>query len=121
MNSPQSPRPRTGATFESFLNETLVSLPDARNTPEFAVRVAHVNPFLLLDYVRGSANLADAHAMIAQSDWAAGRVVALVKSRRDPRSLGARILRSTNTDPYAWGIENTGDEVMDLALLLDQV
>ena len=79
-----------------------------------------VCPFRLLEYARGRVT-DDALQMVASSPWATARVVALVKSARNPLSIGSQILRATDTDPYAWGIENTGDEVMDLARLLEKL
>ena len=82
-------------------------------------------PSQIVDYVRGTLTgsaRVEMTAVLAGAPWALGRVVALVKARRDPASLGARILATTGeVCPYDWGVLRTGDEDADLAELLDRV
>jgi hypothetical protein len=125
MLSPAAQPPQQGtAQFHTLLEESAREGIALRNTAGHALLVG-VNPEEILDYVRGQvspANRVDVDQMLARSPWALGRVVALVKAKRDPASLGARILASHGqVDPRAWGIVGSGDHEADLAMLLDQV
>jgi len=125
MTSPAAQPPRRGtATFHTLIEESFRKETALRKTAGHAL-LTGVNPEEILDYVRGQvtpANRADVDQMLARSPWALGRVVALVKAKRDPASLGARILASHGAiQPRAWGIAGSGDHEADLAELLDRV
>ena len=124
---PQQPEPRVSVGFSVGFSELILEafrdLPALRSTADYALKLGVV-PESLLRYVRGGLEeyeRQDVEHMLAQSPWAMGRVVALVKAKRDPASLGAKILSATHTDPYAWGMKNTGDLDLDMALLLEMV
>jgi hypothetical protein len=111
--------PKPGAAPPK-IDELVREATKLRRTAAHALRCG-VNPDELLSYARGN-KPHGFEAFLAQSPWAMGRVVALVKANRRPESLGAKLLRSPDrTDPYAWGIQNTGDREADLATLLDKV
>ena len=124
MTSPAAqPAPTFGA-FQSTVEAAAVQLTALRLTASHALRNG-VIPQEIVDFARGQLSPGqrqDAQAMLARSPWAMGRVVALVKARRDGASLGARILASTGpVDPVVWGISPTDDKDADLAKLLDVV
>jgi hypothetical protein len=84
-----------------------------------------VYPDQIIDYVRaepsGPAREEMMHTLVTVP-WAMGRVVALVKARRDPTSLGSRLLESEGEiSPADWGVPITGDRDADLATLLNRV
>jgi hypothetical protein len=80
-----------------------------------------VIPDEILSYARGN-NPEGFSTILGRSPWAVAKVVALTKAQRRPNSLGAKLLASVGrTDPYDWGIKDTGDRDRDLAALLDQV
>jgi uncharacterized protein YciW len=124
MSSPATP-PRSGAAaFTTLLDETVLMHARVKGTASHALAIA-LYPDQIIDYVRGvltPSARANVMASLAHSAWGMSRVVALVKSRRDPASLGARLLVGEGSvDPYAWGIQDTGDPETDLATLLDKV
>jgi hypothetical protein len=106
--------------FPALFREALVDLADYRLTAIHALQIG-VDPDEIIDYARGLRPLGFENLLV-QSPWAMGRVTALVKAARRPASLGNKLLSSRGrTDPYAWGIKETGDRDLDLATLLDQV
>lgn len=121
MTSPAANPPRPG-NFVRFLDEHLREAEVAKTTAAHALRIG-VIPEEIIDYVRGQvADRRSTESMLARSPWAMSRVVALVKSRRNPHSLGARILASKGAiQPLAWGIRGVGDHDQDVAELLDRV
>ncbi len=119
MNSPATPKPETPPLAEIIAQAArLTNL--QRSTAYHALQMG-VIPDEILSYVRG--NSPDGfESVLGHSAWAMDRVVALTKAQRRPNSLGAKILDSVgHTDPYVWGIKDTGDVDRDLAALLDQV
>lgn len=109
--------------FHRLIEEAQVDLARARKTATHALQIG-VSPVELIDLARGKLTDPDRRellSLLARSPWALSRVVALVRSARNPRSLGARILAASNTDPYAWGMKDTGDYDMDLCRLLEQI
>jgi len=119
MTSPAAaPQPR--GSFQIAIEEALSETRSIRTTAGHALKTG-VIPDEIIDYVRGRPS-ADIEHMLARSPWAMGRVVVLVKAKRDPASLGARILASHGqVQPPHWGIQGSGDPDADLAYLLDQV
>ena len=121
MNSPKSPSPRT--SFDEVVLEALHTRADVQCSASYALKNG-VDPRLLVSYARGTLSgleREEAEAMLVQSPWALRRVVVLTKCRQNDRTIGYRILHADHTDPYFWGIRNTGDVEMDLARLLDLV
>jgi len=121
MTSPAANPPRPGA-FHTLVEDALLESAAIRNTASHALRNG-VNPKEIVDYVNGQVSAIERsaiHEMLAREPWAMGRVVALVKARRNPASLGARILVGALI-PAAYGIPTTEDPEADLAELLDQV
>jgi hypothetical protein len=120
---PQQPEPRFSVGFSERILETFRALPAYRSTAVHALNLG-LRPESLLHYVRGALDereRQDIQHLLAYSPWASARVVALVKAKRDPASLGARILSATHTNPYDWGMKTTGDWDTDLCRLLEQV
>ena len=125
MTSPatneQPPRPGT-LVFHTLLEDAFKQLATVEKTAGHALRNG-VSPKEIVDYVNGQVTDYERSAtqeMLAREPWAMGRVVALVKARRNPASLGARILVGALI-PAAYGIPTTEDPEADLAELLDQV
>lgn len=122
MTSPVAPNNTSPSSFPQVIEQALTTWTEARNTAHYAISTG-VNPHDLIDYVRGTLSegeRADVQAMLATSPWAMGRVVALVKAKRRPESLGTKImLTEGKIDPAAWGIPSSGDHEVDLAKLLD--
>jgi len=121
MNSPatgeQSPRPGTLA-FHTMVETAFKQLATAKQTAGHALRNG-VNPKEIIRYATGQLTAGQRTAiqeMLAISPWATGRVTALIMAKRDPNSLGARILRG-ELDFYG----DSADPDADLAKLLDQV
>ncbi len=119
MNSPAAPKPGT-PPFGAIIEQARCTHAEQQRTAFHALQLG-VNPDEILSYARG--HVVDGfETVLARSPWAMARVVALTKSRRRPESLGSKLLASTgHTDPYVWGIRDTGDRDHDLAALLDQV
>lgn len=125
MTGPAANPPRTGTiAFHTLIDDALRHAAAVRETPAHSLAMG-VFPDQIIDYVRGELSLDAREEMttaLATVPWAMGRVVALVKARRSPTSLGAMILATTGKIcPYDWGVPNTGDEDADLAALLDRV
>lgn len=119
MNSPAAPKPGT-PPFDTIVAQSGHVLYEQRRTAFHALQMG-VDPEDILSYVRGH-RPDEFDAVLTHSPWALNKVAALVMAQRRPGSLGARILASTgHTDPYVWGIRDTGDRDRDLASLLDQV
>ena len=119
MNSPAAPKPGT-PRFDSIIAQSGHILSAQRRTAYHALQ-SGVNPDEILTYARGL-RPESFETVFARCPWAMARVVALVKAKRRPASLGARLLAGVGrTDPYAWGIRDTGDRDRDLASLLNQV
>lgn len=119
MNSPAAPKPESPA-FDTIIGHAARLALVQRSTAYHALQMG-VIPDEILSYVRG--NSPDGfESVLDHSAWAMDRVVALVKAQRRPNSLGAKLLASVGrTDPYYWGIKDTGDVDRDLAVLLDLV
>ena len=120
---PQDPPARTGITFEAVYRDAFAGHAAFKKTAEHALAIG-IRPTDLLRYVRRELEgyeHAEMHCSLVRSPWATDRVVALVKAARTPGSLGERLLSSTHTDPYVWGMKNTGDSDLDMAHLLEQV
>jgi len=118
----QKPRPATGS-FPGLVDQALTHLNEHRRTARYALDLG-IRPQEIIDYVRGHLSPAERRgltSLLGRSSWAMSRVVALVKSRRNSASLGAKILASDHIAPSAWGMKETGDEDADLCLLLDRV
>lgn len=119
MNSPAAPKLRTPA-FTTIVEQAQLQLHEQRHSAHYALQLG-VNPDKILSYARGNSPEGFDSVLISSS-WAMGRVVALMKAMRRPQSLGAKLLASVGrTDPYYWGIKDTGDVDRDLAVLLDLV
>lgn len=119
MNSPAAPKPGT-PRFDTIVAHSQLHLRVQRHTAYHALQMG-VNPDEILSYARGQVVIGF-DELLAKSPWAMTKVVALVKSKRQPASLGSKLLASVGrTDPYVWGIRDTGDRERDLAALLDQV
>jgi len=125
MNSPAAPKPSLGVTaFHDLVDQALRESVGVRETAAHALLLGVV-PDEIVAYVRRTLPhhaREEVTAQAARVPWVMGRIVALVKARRNPSSLGARILEGTGeVNPYAWGIEKTEDRDADVAELLDQV
>ena len=122
---PQDPAPeKSGAkAFENLVDESIRVCREQRHAAEHALN-SGVDPESLIRYASGALSVSereDVESLLSHSSWAMGRVIALVRSRRNPASLGAKILAATHPNPYAWGMRETGDRDMDWACLLEQV
>lgn len=118
MNPTAANPPQGAVTFDLAIQE----LATYRLTAAHALQIG-VIPDEILDYVRGAvtpAQRSDIQATLVRSPWAQDRVVALVKAKKDPSSLGARTLKNLSA-AFAWFGGRTGDRDQDLAHLLDQV
>lgn len=125
MTSPAAPNPTPGTVgFHKLIEAATLELGDFRKTSGHALGIG-VLPDQIIDYVRGqldNGQQREVERLLARSPWALGRVTALVKARRDPGSLGARILATIGeVDPSVWRIPSSGDPDTDLARLLDQI
>lgn len=119
VNPPQ----RGTAAFHALVDEAARHGAAHRETAVYALDMG-VNPDQIVDYVRGVLSGPAREEMmnlLVSVPWAMGRVVALVKAKREPGSLGARILATEGeVDPAAFGIASTGDRGADMANLLDR-
>lgn len=119
MNSPAAPKPGTPA-FDTIVAQAQIHLHEQRHSAYYALQLG-VNPDEILSYVRGDSP-EGFDSVLASSPWTMGRVVALMKAMRRPNSLGSKLIASVGrTDPYIWGIKDTGDVDRDLAALIDLV
>jgi hypothetical protein len=119
MNSPAAPKPESPA-FDTIIAQAQSLANLQRSTAYHALQMG-VIPDEILSYARGN-NPDGFESVLAHSAWAMDRVVALTKAQRRPESLGAKLLASVgHTDPYVWGIKDTGDRDFDLAALLNRV
>jgi hypothetical protein len=117
MNVPANP-PRP-VTFVSVIQEISTACAIQRRTSTYALEIG-IRPDELIRYAKGD-RPEGFHELLVRSSWAMDRVSALVRSLRDPDSIGCIILKLQDLDPYMWGIYNTGDWDADLATLIDQV
>lgn len=109
------------ASFKAIYADATVGLMAYKQTAAHALTIG-IRPNDLIRFVRGDLEgiaRTEVQASLDRSPWALGRVVALVKARRNASSLGSRIVASDLFDPYAWGILNTGDIDTDGCTLLD--
>ena len=109
------------ATFKALYTDAAVGNVALKKTAAHALTIG-IRPNDLIRFVRGDLEgiaRTEVQVSLDRSPWALGRVVALVKARRDASSLGSRVLTSDSFDPYAWGILNTGDIDTDGCTLLD--
>lgn len=119
MNSPAAPKSESPA-FASIVAQAQLHLHEQRHLAYHALQCG-VIPDEILSYARGTSPKGF-DSVLTAFPWVMGRVVALMKAQRRPQSLGAKLLSSVGrTDPYAWGIGDTGDRDRDLATLLDLV
>ena len=119
---PQDPPPATGPDFAARLNVAAVGYSIFKQTQFHALGIG-VRPADLVRYVAGNlvvGEQGEIEALLVQAPWAMERVVALVKARRDPTSLGAQILAG-EFNPYAYGVQRTEDPEMDAATLLNLI
>jgi len=120
---PQDPPVPGPALFSHFVDQAFVVRGELSRTAAYALQTG-VNPRDLIHYVQGvctDPERREVEHLLAQSPWALSRVVALVKAKRNPASLGAQVLKADSTNPYGWGIKQTGDPDMDIALLLESI
>lgn len=125
MAGPAANPPRPGvAAFHALVDEALRHAGAARETSDYALRLG-VDPQQIIGYVRAELSVSAREEMmhtLSTVPWAMGRVVALVKARRDPTSLGSRLLATEGEiSPADWDVPITGDRDADLVTLLNRV
>jgi len=109
------------ATFEAVLTNAIAGHTEYKRTASHALSIG-VRPKDLVRYVRGNLEdheRAEVHGLIALSPWALGRVVALVKARRDETSLRYRCATIPILNHYARPPGGWIDEDLEGAKLLD--
>jgi hypothetical protein len=121
---PQDPptAPTPGPEFAPSVDAAAVGLHVYKQTAHHALALG-VRAADLVRYVSGDVTRDERKALqelLARSDWAMSRVVALTKARRNPNSLAARLLEG-EFNPYAWGVMRTEDPEMDAATLLERI
>lgn len=116
MNSPAADPP-TPLEIDAF--QDLLTGAFRRRESAAAALAMGLFPDQIIGFVRGDPG---PRALIEASPWAIDRVVAFIKAKRDPSSLGARLLAlHSKIDPHVWGVPDSGDPDLDLAFLLDLV